>query len=217
MTHAGLTWRQLWNWLEYGIAPDVLDIPTSYNVPPTAPVPVIFRQDGQPRAALARWGLIPGWFRKETREWRAATFNARCEDVAGKPTFRGAYRHGRCLVPASGYYEWQAGQDGKQPYYIHPAGNAPALLLAGLFSSVRLPDYDGLTCTVLTEAARPELAGIHGRTPLMLSRDGAEAWLDGAEVEAVERLPSALLDWHRVGRAVGSVRNDDPELIEPLA
>lgn len=216
MTHANLTWQQLMMWQAYGIKPAEAEIATSYNVPPTTMIPIIRLQEGEHVGDFARWGLIPHWYRKETREWRAATFNARIEDVASKPAFREAYRHGRCLVPISGYYEWRKRDGGKQPYYFHPAGNAPALLLAGLWSSVRLPDYEGLTCTVLTGPAAPEAAAIHHRMPVLLSQAGGEDWLDGAGAEAVERLPTGQLAWHPVGRSVGSVRNDEPALIEEI-
>jgi putative SOS response-associated peptidase YedK len=216
MNHGTLTWEQLHDWLALGLPPDLAAIPQRFNVAPTLMVPVAYRREGALTAGLARWGLIPFWYRESVKSWRAASFNARAEEVATKPAFRAAYATGRCLVLAAGYYEWQAGPEGKQPFYIHAAGNAPALVFAGLMSSVRLPDYQGLTCTVLTEPARPALAFLHDRSPVMLGEAGAAAWLDGTGVGEVARLEDAQLAWHRVGRAVGSVRNDGPELIEAV-
>ena len=120
------------------------------------------------------------------------------------------------MVPASGYFEWQTTDGSKQPYYIHPAGNAPALLFAGLWSSVTLPDYEGLTCNVLTEPARAGLEAIHDRVPVIVDPDGAQTWLDGCYIDEVPRLPLASLTWNAVPRAVGSVCNEEPELIEPV-
>ena len=118
-------------------------------------IPII-RRDGDALAGdFARWGLIPHWHRKPLADWKANTINARVESVATAASYRDAFRRARCVVPASGYFEWQTTDGSKQPFYIHPAGNAPALLFAGLWSSVTLPDYEGLTCTVLTEPARP--------------------------------------------------------------
>lgn len=214
MNHGNLTWDQLMEWLVFGIRPDAAAIPRRFNVAPTMMVPIAWRREGALAGGLARWGLIPGWYRDPAKSWRAATFNARAEEVATKPAFRSAYARGRCLVMAEGYYEWQAGSDGKQPWYVHAAGNAPALIFAGLMSSVRLPDYEGPTCTVLTEAARAELGLLHDRAPVMLDLGGASAWLDGAGIEETARLATTGLAWHRVGRAVGSVRNEGPELIE---
>ena len=104
----------------------------------------------------------------------------------------------------------------KRPHYIHPAGNAPALILAGLWSEVRLPDFAGLTCAVLTEAVRPPLDAVHDRMPVAMPVEAIDAWLSGAPVEDVPRLPMDGLAWHEVGPAVSAVRNDGPELIRPV-
>lgn len=218
MNHGKLTWAQLRDWLALGLPPGLEEIPQRFNVAPTLMVPVAWRggEGGSLTAGLARWGLVPGWYREPVKAWRAATFNARAEDVASKPAFRTAYGKGRCLVLASGYYEWQVGEGGKQPWYIHPSGNAPALVFAGLMTSVRLPDYEGLTCTILTEAAPPELAFMHDRVPVMLGEAGQRDWLGGAGIEEVPRIGVESLAWHRVGHAVGAVRNEGPELIEPV-
>jgi len=130
--------------------------------------------------------------------------------------YRDAYLRARCLVPARGYFEWQTTDGSKQPYYIHPVGNAPALLFAWLWSAVTLPDYEGLTCTVLTEPARTALDAIHDRMPVIVDPDGARTWLEDCETGTVPRLPVAGLTWHAVPRAVGAVRNQGPELIEPV-
>ena len=213
---AGLDWPGLREWLELDAVPEA-PLPRRYNIPPTTDLPIIRRLDGRRLGDVARWGLIPEWHRGGLRDWRASTINARAEDVANRPAFRDAYRRRRCVVPVSGYYEWQVRPDGKHPHYIHPASNAPALLMAGLWTAVRLPDFQGLTCTVLTEAVRPPLDAVHDRMPLMLPPEAMDAWLDGAPVEALPGLPMAALAWHEVGRAVSAVRNEGEALIAPLS
>ncbi len=215
MTHAGITWAELAGWMQ-GVRPAAQEPELRYNVPPTAQIPII-RRDGDALAGdFARWGLIPHWHRKPLAEWKANTINARIETVATAASYRDAYRTARCVVPASGYFEWQTTDGSKQPFYIHPAGNAPALLFAGLWSDVALPDYEGLTCTILTEPARPDLDAIHDRMPVIVDPDGAQDWMDGSAADALPRLPVSGLTWHPVPRAVGAVRNQGPELIEPV-
>jgi putative SOS response-associated peptidase YedK len=212
-----LTWAQVFDWMNLipGHSPDA-EIAQGYNIPPTSALPILRLTGGTVQAGLARWGLVPGWHRGTLRDWKATTINARAEEVTQKPSFRSAYARGRCVVLASGYYEWQVSTGVKQPFYIHPAGNAPALLMAGLVSDVELADFAGLTCAVMTEAVRPPLDAVHDRIPVLLPPDGVLPWLQGVPVEQVARLPMAGLAWHRVGRAVNSVRNDGPDLIEPI-
>ena len=218
MNHAGLTSRQLFEWLEYGILPEQPDetIVQSWNVPPTSSIPMLRRDGVDLRMDLARWWLVPHWHRGPLKEFKAATFNARSESVATSPTFRDAFKRNRCLIPATGYYEWQVRDGAKHPFFIHPAGNAPALLFAGLWTAVRLPDFEGLTCTILTEPSTGAMASLHSRRPVMLAPEHFAEWLDGAAPEALHRLADERIAWHEVGPAVGSVRNDGPELIEPV-
>ncbi len=133
-----------------GLRPAAADPDLRYNVPPTAMIPII-RRDGDALAGdFARWGLIPHGHRKSLAEWNANTINARSESFASAASYRNAHRRARCVVAASGYFEWQTTVASKQPYDIHFAGNAPALLFTELWSAVTLPDYEGPTCTALT-------------------------------------------------------------------
>lgn len=210
-----LTWAQVYDWLNLIPGRPVEAIPTGYNLPPTARLPILRRIDGALSPGLARWGLVPGWHRGSLRDWKATTINARAEDVHDRPSFRESYRHGRCVVLASGYYEWQVVSGVKQPFYIHPSGNAPALLIAGLVSDVALPDFAGPTCAVMTEAVRAPLDAVHDRIPVLLTPESLPDWLEGKGLDAIARLPMSGLAWHRVSRAVNSVRHDGPDLIEP--
>jgi putative SOS response-associated peptidase YedK len=216
-----MTQEQLAEWLGRGIRPEPPDvqeirIPLRFNLPPTQPLAILRPGEGALWFDMARWGLIPVWHRGALADWKAATFNARVETVATAPAFRDSFRARRCVVPIAGYYEWQTTDGSKQPYWIHPAGNDPALLLAGLWTSVRLPDFQGLTCTLLTEAATGAMADLHDRQPVMLDPDGIDPWLGGLGLDDLPRQPEARRRWHAVDRRVGSVRNDDEALIEPI-
>jgi putative SOS response-associated peptidase YedK len=211
-----LSWAQVYDWLNLIPGRPVGDIPTGYNLAPTSAVPILRRVDAAVVPGLARWGLVPGWHRGSLRDWKASTINARSENVQDRPSFRDAYRHGRCVVLASGYYEWQVVSGVKRPYYIHPAGNAPALIMAGLISDITLPDFTGATCAVMTEPVRAPLDAVHDRMPVLVLPEGIEQWLGGADTSDVARLPMGALAWHRVGREVNSVRHDGPELLKPV-
>ncbi|HAQ59161.1 MAG TPA: hypothetical protein DCR63_01360 [Microbacterium sp.] len=209
------------------------DLPEpSYNIAPTDRAGIVLdsaRTDPPTRRLeTARWGLVPSWAKDVSIGSRA--FNARSEEVEGKPMFRGALEKRRAIVPASGYYEWKVTEEGKQPRFIHPADGSP-LLMAGLYEWWKNPAVaDGeparwvLSFTILTRDSIGDLGSIHDRMPLFVDADHAEAWLDtdtgnvGDVLDAlIDAAPSvaATLENYVVGRAVGNVRNDGPELIEP--
>jgi putative SOS response-associated peptidase YedK len=100
-----------------------------YNIAPTTSIEVVRLADAVPELVPMRWGLIPGWWKKTAKEV-ASTFNARAETVAQKPMFRSAFKRNRCIVPASGYYEWRTIEGGKQPYFIG-AADGTVLSIAG--------------------------------------------------------------------------------------
>lgn len=175
-----------------------------YNVKPTQQVYVVL--GGQ--LVMARWGLIPSWHRGELRDWRASTINARIEEAADKPSFRGPWRHGRCLIPAGGYYEWTGDRSPKQPHYFQSAGNEDTLWFAGLVSEWR----DLLTCTIMTRAANETVEPIHDRMPVILDTAGREAWLGGSEDLSIG--VGARVRHHPV-RAFG-IRDEGEDLIEAL-
>lgn len=104
-----------------------------YNVCPTDPVGTIVADEGKRELMRARWGLIPAWWKKPLKELELATFNARAETVTTKPFFKYAFKRKRCLIPVSGYYEWQDTPSGKQPWYFTARDGSPALTIAGLW------------------------------------------------------------------------------------
>lgn len=189
-----------------------------YNIAPSQAVPVVFeRGDGQRELTSMRWGLVPHWA-KDASAFKLNLFNARSETAAEKPSFRDAMRSGRCLIPASGFYEWRDDGDGKQPYYVHRHdGNTMAF--AGLYSAWTKGDQPLLSCTILTASANDDLAPLHDRMPVILETDAWQRWLDPFErdAQAVEDLlaPAAdgLLDYYPVSKTVGNARSEGPQLV----
>jgi putative SOS response-associated peptidase YedK len=199
-----------------------IDIIPRYNIAPTQPVVAIWEAEGRREPHFARWGFVPGWV-KDPREFPLLV-NARAEGMEGKPAFRDALRHGRCIVPASGYYEWHTGPDKKkQPYYITRADGQP-MALAGLYATWSGPNGEDVdSVATITVSANPQLSVIHDRMPAILMDEAAQDdWLNVREVEARQAAQMALplndgvLKFHPVSRRVNSARDDDPGLIEPV-
>ncbi|MDQ2094601.1 SOS response-associated peptidase [Rhodalgimonas zhirmunskyi] len=179
-------------------------IPRRFNVKPTQD---ILTMSAPGEGAYARWWLVPSWFKGDLKDWKATTFNARIEDAATKPSFRGPWRHGRCLIPTGGFYEWTGEKGAKQPNYIRSAGNEEVLWFAGLLS----PWHDILTCTIMTRAANADMATLHHRMPVILNAQEREAWLAGSDDPDLGA--GARLAHHPVARFG---RDDDgAALIEP--
>lgn len=198
-----------------------LDFPPRYNIRPTEPIVVIREEHGRRTAQLARWAFLPRWV-KDPRRFPLLV-NARIEAIEEKPAFNEAVRRHRCIIPASGYYEWHSGPGGhSQPYYVTLADGRP-MAFAGLFTTWEGPNGEEVdTAAILTVPAGPDLAAIHPRTPAILDTEGVDAWLDTDRVSgrrAVQRvLPLApgLLRFHPVSPRVASNKCDDPELIAPV-
>ena len=218
------------------------DLRADFNVAPTAKAYAVLERasdDGKKRKlAVVRWGLVPSWAKDPTIGNRL--INARLETAREKPAFRGAMARRRCILPADGYYEWQvptdpdapktsSGKPLKQPWFIHPRDGS-VLGLAGLYEVWRDPTRDEddpaalmWTVTVLTSEAPDSLKAIHDRAPLIVTPEERTAWLDPEltnPTEVIERLrPAAgeLLVAYPVSTAVNSVRNNSPELLDPVA
>lgn len=196
-----------------------------FNVAPTTMVPVLVRAgDGALVLTAARWGLIPAWWKKPVPP--NLTFNARSEEAASKPTWRQSLRSMRCLMPALGWYEWNAhqmvtgasGRKVKQPYYI-ASPNSEVIAFAGLWSLWDRPDADTvMSCALLSRAAAPAIAEIHPRMPVVLHPRQFAAWLDPATpADKVERMiAEARSDFtaYPVSTRVNNTRNDSPDLLE---
>lgn len=213
-----MTWQQYHDWLTGKASPPPPEDSTRrhWNIPPTALEPIVLREAGERALVLARWGLVPHWWRKPLSELRAASFNARAEEAAAKPFFRDAYRHAHCLVPAQGYYEWHGPKRAKRPFYISVETNEPGFCFAGLWSRVSLADFSGWTFAILTRPAMAPIAHIHPRMPVILSATAYDDWLAGAPLVEVDQIDGARLKAHEISKAVGSVQAEGPELIEPI-
>ena len=211
------TWEELHQL--YRLTQPARNLRPRYNICPTDPVDVVIRGDAGRLVVPMRWQFIPPWWKKPLKEL-PATFNARAETVAEKPTFRDAFRRTRCLIPASGYYEWEARPDGKQPYYI-TAVDRPILTIAGLWSEWRdrVNDETLTTCTMVITEANSFISAIHDRMPVLLNQESADAWLSGdAGLELLKPAPEDALRMWPVSRRVSKSGNgDDPTLIEPIS
>jgi len=191
-----------------------------YNVAPTETVDAVVQQDGAHALVPMRWGLVPWWWKKTLKEL-PASFNARAEAVTEKPMFRDAFRRHRCIVPASGYYEWRTERGGKQPYYIS-AADGGVLSIAGLWDEWRDPGSKEKlrSCTLVITEANAVTRPIHDRMPVLLDPDQIDAWLSSSAGTEVLR-PAAddrLQVWpvsRRVNRSGQS--GEDPTLIEEVA
>ncbi len=200
----------------YGEQPN---FPPRYNVAPTQPIPVVRLADGKRSFALMRWGLLPSWV-KDPKTF-PLLINARGESVLEKPAFRNAMRRRRCLIPADGFYEWQAGAKAgpKRPYFVRAKrsgdGGAPPLAFAGLYETWTGPNGEELdTAAIITTTANRTLAPLHDRMPVFVPPEAFELWLDCANVEAevaaalIRPAAEDLLEAYAVSTAVNRVAND---------
>ena len=194
-------------------------VESHYNVAPTQIVPVCTLGDLGPGLESMRWGLLPFWAKDAKKAY--STINARAETVRTAPAFRDAWKRGqRCLVPASGLYEWvDEGGAKKQPYFIQAADRQKPIMFAGLFSRWTGPEgAEVATYTVITTEALGEIREIHHRSPRVLLAGDWQAWLAGTAEEAIAFLePEEVpLQVHQVSLAVGNPRNQGEQLVAPL-
>jgi putative SOS response-associated peptidase YedK len=186
--------------------------PERYNVAPTQIMPIARLVDGKLELTTARWGFPLG-SSDETITYR--TINARAETVATKPIFRDAYKSRRCLVPASGYYEWQTRSTGKQPYYF-TSRDSSLLAFAGLWEQAP-PDSDVQICfTIIVGEPNPFTQDVHDRMPIIIEPKDWNMWVMAPDPAALLKpCRIDLLQKYPVSPAVNNPSNDAPELIAP--
>jgi putative SOS response-associated peptidase YedK len=195
------------------------ELPFRYNVAPTQPIPVI-RQTAEGRQlSMVRWGLVPRWARDMSGAGRM--INARAETVATKPAFRDAFKHGRCLVVADGFYEWKKPTPRQREPYLIQLRTGEPFAFAGLWDTWMGPEGPIETCTIITTDANELVRSLHDRMPVILSPREYDRWLDPA-LEDVGRLeallkpvPSESVAMTAVNPIVNNARNEDPRCVEP--
>ena len=184
-----------------------------YNISPTSIVPVYLQDSWK----VMRWGLVPAWSKEQKLKY--ATFNARSDSLVQKPAFRSAWKHGqRCLIPASGYFEWKKEGSTKTPYFIKSVHDEP-LVFAGLWDTWHNEESELFSCTIITCASDGSLKELHDRCPLMLEPDLADSWIHGDVGAALEILGGVGVPevvFYRVGSLIGNPRNQGVDLIRPL-
>jgi putative SOS response-associated peptidase YedK len=197
---------------------ELLDEPQArYNAAPTQTLPVIVG-DGANNLTMMKWGLIPFWAKDPAIGSRM--INARAETVAEKPAFKQSLRSRRCLVPASGFFEWKREGETRTPHYIH-LKNEPLFAFAGLYDRWRDPDgQEVLSYSIITTEPNDLMAPIHNRMPVVLDREDEGIWLD-PDITDPERLlpllrpyPARAMEAYPVSRMVNSPSNDSPMILE---
>lgn len=202
------------------------DARPTFNAAPSQMLPVILEryedgaEDSGRRMQLLQWGLVPSW----ARDAKRPMINARSETLLDKPSFKGAARRQRCLVPANGYYEWQVENGGKQPWFLSQGDGDPVMGFAGIYDAWKNPEGDEWlrTFAIITRSAPDAVGHIHDRSPVVVPSDMWADWLDphtqddGDVQQMLDAIPGPNLHPRKVGKAVGNVRNNDPSLIEAI-
>lgn len=195
----------------------------SFNIAPTQSVPVVRLSEGVREGVMMRWGLIPFFAHGEAPKY--STINARIETLTSAPSYRTPWKRAqRCILPASGFYEWHSPTEGaRQPFYIHLA-DQEVFGFAGIWDRSTRADGSVIeSCTIVTMPANALLQEIHNdrqRMPAILKAEDHEAWLGAPPDEALRLLapyPAELMVAYRVSPRVNSPRNNDPQLIEAVA
>jgi len=208
--------RQAFPWLNIPSAPQL-----RYNIAPTQPIAVI-PNDGQQRLDYYIWGLIPFWAKDPSIGSRM--INARSETLTEKPAFRAAFRRRRCLIPASGFYEWRAepGSKTKTPMYLRLKSGKP-FAFAGLWERWDSPDGSTVfSCTIITTEPNNLVRNIHNRMPAILDPQAYSVWLDPDELPAakltglLKPYPADEMQAYEVSRLVNKPENDRADLIAPV-
>jgi putative SOS response-associated peptidase YedK len=185
-----------------------------YNIAPTQEAPVVrATAEGAREAAMLRWGLVPFWARD--LKVGSQMINARSETVAEKPAFREAMKRRRCIVPATGFFEWQ-GEPGKKQAFAITVPERPLFGFAGLWERWKPAEGEPVeTFTIVTTDANADVAPIHDRMPVILPVEAYDDWLTGPVERALELLKpyGAPIATRRIGPLVGNSRNDTPEVL----
>jgi putative SOS response-associated peptidase YedK len=193
-----------------------------YNIPPGTGILAIHedRDRGGRKGDIFHWGLVPGWAKDPNVGYKL--INARSETIADKPSYRDAYRYRRCLVPASGFYEWDRTKSPRQPFYFHPR-ESEFMAMAGIWEHWMHPcGSEILSVSLITTQANSTVGKIHHRMPVILAPSEWDQWLDTSNVKAegLEQLmaprPDDFLAAHPVTTRVNKTDSDEAALIEEV-
>jgi putative SOS response-associated peptidase YedK len=196
-----------------------LTLTPRYNVAPSQSMPVVVRNSPN-RLVEMQWGLIPSWSKEPRAQF--STINARAETLTKSPVFRGPFKSRRCLVPASGFYEWRKTDQGKQPYCIQLKGGQ-LFAFAGLYDVWRDQEGNELSSyTVITTTPNDLVAPIHTRMPVILHQEDEDVWLDKESdpeqlLSVLVAYPADAMEAYPVSRAVNSPANESAELLQSVA
>lgn len=181
---------------------------TSFNIAPSQNCTVIRLKDNKKEVARLSWGLVPSWAKSDVK---VKPINAKAETIREKPYFRSAYKNHRCIIPASGFYEWKGNKGHKQPYCIYPL-NDPCFGFAGLWEK-----HDDLeTFTIITTEANTLMSEIHNRMPVILNSKDYNNWLEEGDYELLKPCPSEEMGLHMISSAVNKPSNNSAELIKRI-
>jgi putative SOS response-associated peptidase YedK len=191
-----------------------------YNIAPTSLIPAVRVTSDEDAATvdLIRWGLVPSWAKSADTP---PLVNARAESVAEKPSFRDALRHRRCVIPASGYYEWQTVGQTKKPWLIQRK-NEEAFGFAGVWETWHGADQPLVTCAIITTSPSEATSSIHPRMPVMLTPEQCTEWLSPRSNPAVlpallGPAPAETLSLTAISRRINSSRHDSADCLAPAA
>lgn len=197
-------------------ANDLPDVP-NYNICPTVQVHTVTSDNGIRHLRPMRWGFIPHWYKKPSGG--PLLINARSETIADKPAFRAACRERRCLIPASGFYEWKRIEgETPLPWWVTRTDQEP-MVFAGIWQNWAVGEHSFTTCAIVTTDANAAMAPIHHRLPVILTSDQWALWLgeDGkGAATLMKSAPEDALSFTRVRTDVNSNRAQGPDLIEPV-
>jgi putative SOS response-associated peptidase YedK len=216
-----MTWAEIVTLYKLTVDRPPHNLQPRYNVCPTDPIDVVTERDGKRDLVRMRWGVVPWWWSKPLKELRMATFNARAETVETKAVFRDAFKRSRCLIPMSGYYEWQNTPGGKQPWFFTARDGSPILTAAGLWDEWKNRETGEpmRSCAMIITEPNGFAAQIHDRMPAFLTEAQFAPWLSGeAGAGILKPAPNDHLQRWPVSKRVNSSKADadDPTLIEKV-
>jgi putative SOS response-associated peptidase YedK len=194
---------------------DASQVFRNFNTAPTQSVAAVrLSPEGKRQLVPFRWGLVPSW--ADDLSIGQKLINARAETAPEKPSFRSAFKHRRCLLPAAGFFEWTGKAGKKQPYFIISTDSKP-LVFAGLWERWEKGPEPVESCTILTTEANEFMRSLHTRMPVILAPGDFDRWLHNGDRELLRPCPPDALKAYSVSTLVNNVRNNSPNCLLPLA